>query len=769
MPDFDVVVLGGGTSGVLVATGLARAGRSVALVEAGLVGGESPYLACLPSKSMLASARRGETWEHAVARRNEVTGHLDDSLIAARLADAGVKLIRGTAQVTEPGAIEVTTPGRGRPGQPEKTVLGYGDLVIATGSEPLAPPVEGLIDVPTWTSAEALSSQDLPRHLIVMGAGPAGCELTQIYAAFGSQVTLIEAEPQLLPDEAPFAGELLSDALRRAGADLRLGSPVVKAAPLDKGLTLILADGTTLEGDRILLATGRRPRLAGLGLDKIGITPSAAGALPVDATCRVQTANGQPTGTTARPVTAPARPVTAPAQPATVPARQPSGPAATGQPATAPGLPTAATVAGQPAEATAAGQPAGVIAQPTAEIGQPTATTGQPTAAQPAAATTAQAAAATAQAATATGAFPGQPAAATGAFPGQPATATSQPAAVPGQPVAVPGQPAAATDQPGTAPGQPVAVPGQPTAATDQPGTAPGQPAAVPGQPTAATGQPAAATGQPAAATGQPTAATGQPAAATEQPGTLPGQLAAATGQPAVAPGQPAVAPGQPAAATGQPAAASGQPVAHPAAAAATPQLTAAPARPAPAATAQAVTATGQAAERQPAAGTGRVWAAGDVTGIAPYTHTARYQASVVIANILGEHRVADYRAIPRCVYTTPSVCCVGVTPGQAAAAGIQLRTVGHDLAETARAAVEDDDRGRIELYADMTRGDALVGAAAVGQCAEEWMGELALAIRAGIPLTMLADVVHAFPTYGEAIERSLRELAVGVPEGVDQ
>jgi pyruvate/2-oxoglutarate dehydrogenase complex dihydrolipoamide dehydrogenase (E3) component len=534
VPDFDVVVLGGGTSGVLVATGLTRAGRSVALVEAGLVGGESPYLACLPSKSMLASARRGEAWEHAIARRNEITGHLDDSLIAVRLADAGVKLIRGTAQVTEPGAIEVTTAHRDRPGPPEKTVLGYADLVIATGSEPIAPPVEGLIDVPTWTSAEALSSQDLPRHLIVMGAGPAGCELAQIYAAFGSQVTLIEAEPQLLPDEAPFAGEILSDALRRTGADLRLGSPVVKAAPLDKGLALILADGTSLEGDRILLATGRRPRLAGLGLDKLGITPSAAGALPVDATCRVQTANGRATGTTARPAAAPA------------------------------------------------------------------------------------------------------------------------------------------------------------------------QPASVPGQPTAATGQPAAAPGQPAEIAAHPAAA--------------------------AAPAQPAAAPAQPAAA-----------------------------------------ATAGAAKGRPAKGTGRVWAAGDVTGIAPYTHTARYQASVVIANILGEHRVADYRAIPRCVYTTPSVCCVGVTPGQAAAAGIQLRTVGHDLAETARAAVEDDDRGRIELYADMTRGDTLVGAAAVGQWAEEWMGELALAIRAGIPLTMLADVVHAFPTYGEAIERSLRELTVGVPEGVDR
>jgi dihydrolipoamide dehydrogenase len=516
---------------MLVATGLAHAGRSVALVEAGLVGGESPYLACLPSKSMLASARRGETWEHAVARRNEVTGHLDDSRFAARLADTGVTLIRGTGQVTEPGSIEVTMAGRGRRGQPGpagpagKTVLGYADLVIATGSEPLAPPVEGLTDVPTWTSAEALSSQDLPRHLIVMGAGPAGCELTQIYAAFGSQVTLIEAEPQLLPDEAPFAGEILSDALRRTGADLRLGSPVVKAAPLDKGLALILADGTSLEGDRILLATGRRPRLAGLGLDKLGITPSKAGALPVDATCRVRTANGQPTGATGQPSTTPAQPVTAP---------------------------------GRQAE-------------------------------------------------------------------------TSMPPAA----AAAPAQLAGATTE-------------QPTAA--------------------------------AAAAEQPTTATGQ------------------------------------------------------------------------------VTT-----------GSGRVWAAGDVTGLAPYTHTARYQASVVIANILGEHRVADYRAIPRCVYTTPSVCCVGVTPGQAAAAGIQLRRVGHDLAETARAAVEDDDRGRIELYADMTRGDTLVGAAAVGQSAEEWMGELALAIRAGIPLKMLADVVHAFPTYGEAIERSLRELAVGVPEGDDR
>jgi pyruvate/2-oxoglutarate dehydrogenase complex dihydrolipoamide dehydrogenase (E3) component len=706
VPDFDVVVLGGGTSGVLVATGLADAGRSVALVEAGLVGGESPYLACLPSKSMLASARRGETWEHAVARRNEVTGHLDDSRFAARLDDAGVTLIRGTGQVTEPGSIEVTTVGRGRRGQPGKTVLGYADLVIATGSEPLAPPVEGLTDVPTWTSAEALSSQDLPRHLIVMGAGPAGCELTQIYAAFGSQVTLIEAEPQLLPDEAPFAGEILSDALRRTGADLRLGSPVVKAAPMDKGLALILADGTSLDGDRILLATGRRPRLAGLGLDKLGIMPSAAGALPVDATCRVQVANGQPAGTSGQPATTPGQRTAAAAsaaQTAAPPVQQAAPPvqqAAPPMPQAAPPMPQAAPPVQQAVspvqQAAAAAQQAARPAQQAAPLAQ---------AAAPPAHQAASAALPVQQAAS-----PVHQAASAASLVQQ-AAPLAQAAAPPAQPTAAPGPDRA------TAPR---------AASATQTATAAGQSGAFPGQPATATGQPVTAAGQPASVTAQPVTAPGQPASPTAP-------AAAATVRPGPAPAQP------PAAATGQPTAA-----AHPAE--------------------QPTTATAEATT-----GTGRVWAAGDVTGIAPYTHTARYQASVVIANILGERRVADYRAIPRCVYTTPSVCCVGVTPGQAAAAGIQLRTVGHDLTETARAAVEDDDRGRIELYADMTRGDTLVGAAAVGRSAEEWMGELALAIRAGIPLKMLADVVHAFPTYGEAIERSLRELAVGVPEGDDR
>ena len=147
------------------------------------------------------------------------------------------------------------------------------------------------------------------------------------------------------------------------------------------------------------------------------------------------------------------------------------------------------------------------------------------------------------------------------------------------------------------------------------------------------------------------------------------------------------------------------------------------------------------------------------MTAVAPYTHTARYQAQIVAANILGGHRAADYRAIPRTVYTSPSVYTVGMSPSLAEATGVELITASYDLAETARATVEDDDRGRVELYADAGAGDILVGAAAIGPDAEEWMGEVTLAIRARIPLAILADVVHAFPTYGEAVGRPLRGL----------
>jgi pyruvate/2-oxoglutarate dehydrogenase complex dihydrolipoamide dehydrogenase (E3) component len=280
--DIDVVVLGGGTAGTHVATQVARAAKSVVLVEAGLIGGESPYLADLPVQSLLQSAARGESWADAVAHRDEVTGGLSDSAAAQRVSDAGVRIIRGTGKVTAAGLVTVSTGDE----------LLYTDLIIATGSEPIAPPIEGLDAIPAWTTAEGLSSPDLPRRLIVLGGGPAGCELAQIYAAFGSQVTLVEAEERLLPGEPAFAGEVLAGALRRAGVEINLGSPAAKAERTGDGLTLALTDGTRIDANRVLLATGRRPRLSGLGLDALSITVAPGAALPTTTICQVADAEG---------------------------------------------------------------------------------------------------------------------------------------------------------------------------------------------------------------------------------------------------------------------------------------------------------------------------------------------------------------------------------------------------------------------------------------------------------------------------------------------
>jgi pyruvate/2-oxoglutarate dehydrogenase complex dihydrolipoamide dehydrogenase (E3) component len=434
MPDrYDVAVLGAGSAGEVVATRLAGAGRRVLVVESGLVGGECPYLACMPSKVLLRDLTRGRSWAQAVARRDEVAKHQDDADAARELTDAGVTLIRGRGRIAASGEIDVAG-----------TAYAWTDLVIATGSAPVLPPVDGLAEVPTWTSDQALTSTERPSRLIVLGGGAVGCELAQVYAGFGARVTLIESGPRLLGTESEFLGERLATALQNSGIDVRTGVTATRATATADGVRLDVDDGPSVSADRVLAATGRRPSTEGLGLDALGVTTDDAGALSVDRQGRVE--------------------------------------------------------------------------------------------------------------------------------------------------------------------------------------------------------------------------------------------------------------------------------------------------------------------------GQARVWAAGDVTGVAPYTHTANYQAALIADNMLGRPRSADYRAIPRAVYTDPPVYAVGRLPSPGEIADGSLRVAAMDLADTARAVVEESV-GKLELYSDPRR-QVLVGAAAIGHGAEEWMAEMTLAIRAEVPLQVLADTVHAFPSYGEALEPPLRTLA---------
>ena len=457
MEDFDVVVLGAGSAGEWVAGGAADAGRSVALVEALRVGGECPYVACIPSKAMLrsAQARAGArqladlgavaapvsldddeaAYRAAAARRDRLSSGRDDTAKARGIQRRGVRLVRGTGRVTSPGVIEA---GGRR--------LGYRDLVVATGSRPVIPPIEGLDTAGAWTSERALSDPTRPGSVIVLGGGAVGCELAQAYAGFGVVVTLVEAGPQLVSGEDPAISGELAGVLRRAGVDVRLNGEV-KAVEATAGrkTRVLLDDGPAIQAERLIVAVGRSPATAGLGLGALGISPADDGSLTVDASCRVR--------------------------------------------------------------------------------------------------------------------------------------------------------------------------------------------------------------------------------------------------------------------------------------------------------------------------GQAHVWAAGDVTGIAPYTHGANYQARVVTENLLGGSRAADYRAIPRVVYTDPPMASVGQTPAEAAAAGMDVITATTDLAEMARNNTEGAAGGLLMLVADRGRG-VLIGAAGLGPGADDWISEASVAIRASVPLTVLADVVHPFPTFAQGYETPFRDLA---------
>jgi dihydrolipoamide dehydrogenase len=283
---FDVVVVGGGPAGENVAGRCAAGGLSVALVEHELVGGECSYWGCIPSKTLLrpgdvlAAARRVPGAAEAVngaidavaafAQRDYMTASWNDDGQVRWLEEIGATLVRGTGRLEGERLVDVRANGRTTQLRARRAV------VVATGSSPVLPPIEGLEDVMAWTNREATEAATVPPRLLVLGGGAVGAELAQAYARLGSTVTVVEGGPRLLGREEPFAGDEVLAAFESEGISVLLDARAARAARSDDEVVLTLEDGRELRGDELLVGVGRRPNTADIGLENVGLEPGRA-------------------------------------------------------------------------------------------------------------------------------------------------------------------------------------------------------------------------------------------------------------------------------------------------------------------------------------------------------------------------------------------------------------------------------------------------------------------------------------------------------------
>ena len=288
MDRFDVIIIGMGVGGEAAAGRLLEAGRRVAVIERELIGGECAYWACIPSKTLLRGpevrAEAGRTagvatpaidWPGLRDYHDYMVRHLDDTAQVKGYEQAGATVIKGPARLAGPGGVEVG-------GQ----LLEADHVVIATGSQPLRPAIEGLDEGTVWTNREATNVRDIPSRVLLVGGSAVGIELGQFYAGMGAQVTIVQRADRLIDREDPRVGELAAQALSAAGVTVRTGVTPVSARAAGGAMVVSLDDGSQVETDVVILGAGRRPATDGFGLDTTGVTLTGRGGIAVDDRCR---------------------------------------------------------------------------------------------------------------------------------------------------------------------------------------------------------------------------------------------------------------------------------------------------------------------------------------------------------------------------------------------------------------------------------------------------------------------------------------------------